>query len=100
MDLLDELYAEGLSELFLGISLAAAKKFEVKIEIAHLDSTSLHVDGTYGSPEPGVIETQRLRCGRFILASNVLDSSQLSADDAFPSLGSKPNVKVTATRSS
>jgi transposase len=55
-NVLDELYAEGLSELFLGISLDAAKKFEVKIEIAHLDSTSFHVDGTYGSPEPGVIE--------------------------------------------
>jgi transposase len=55
-NVLDELYAQGLSELFLGISLAAVQKFEIKIEIAHLDSTSFHVDGTYGSPEPGVIE--------------------------------------------
>jgi transposase len=55
-DVLDEVYAAGLSELFLEISLAAANKFEVKRETAHLDSTSFHVDGAYASPEPGVIE--------------------------------------------
>ena len=57
-NVLDEVYAAGLSELFLEISLAAANKFEVKRETAHLDSTSFHVDGAYasGSSEPGVIE--------------------------------------------
>jgi transposase len=55
-NVLEEVYAEGLSELFLEISLAAANKFEVKRETAHLDSTSFHVDGAYGSSEPGVIE--------------------------------------------
>ena len=55
-NVLDEIHEEGLSELFLEISLAAAEKFEVKQEIAHLDSTSFHVDGKYASPEPGVIE--------------------------------------------
>ena len=55
-NVLDELSAAGLSELFLEISLAAANKFEVKREIAHLDSTSFHVDGEYKNPEPGVIE--------------------------------------------
>ena len=44
-NVLDEIHEEGLSELFLEISLAAADKFEVKREIAHLDSTSFHVDG-------------------------------------------------------
>ena len=53
---LDELYAAGLSEVFLEISLAAAQKFGVKREVAHLDSTSFHVDGAYASPEPGVLE--------------------------------------------
>ena len=38
------------------ISLAAAEKFEVKQETAHLDSTSFHVDGAYAAREPGVIE--------------------------------------------
>jgi transposase len=55
-NVLDEVYAAGLSELFLEISLAAANKFEVKRETAHLDSTSFHVDGAYAEPEPGVIE--------------------------------------------
>ena len=55
-NVLDELYTGGLSELFLEISLAAANKFDIKREIAHLDSTSFHVDGKYDSPEPGVIE--------------------------------------------
>jgi transposase len=55
-NVLDELYTAGLSELFLEISLAAAYKFGVKRETAHLDSTSFHVDGAYAAPEPGVIE--------------------------------------------
>jgi transposase len=55
-NVLDEVYEAGLSELFLEISLAAANKFEVKRETAHLDSTSFHVDGAYASSEPGVIE--------------------------------------------
>jgi transposase len=55
-DVLDEVYTAGLSELFLEISLAAADKFGVKRETAHLDSTSFHVDGAYASSEPGVIE--------------------------------------------
>jgi transposase len=55
-NVLDELYAAGLSEIFLEISLAAANKFEIKRETAHLDSTSFHVDGEYKKSEPGVIE--------------------------------------------
>jgi transposase len=57
---LDELYASGLSDLFLGISLQAAQRFEVKIETAHLDSTSFHVDGEYEdtaeTSEPGAVK--------------------------------------------
>ncbi|MGB2923916.1 MAG: IS1634 family transposase [Limnothrix sp.] len=53
---LDKVYEAGLSELFLEISLAAAAKFEVKQETAHLDSTSFHVDGKYENVEPRAIE--------------------------------------------
>jgi transposase len=57
---LDELYATGLSDLFLSISLKAAQRFEVKIETAHLDSTSFHVDGKYEdtaeNPEPEAVK--------------------------------------------
>lgn len=52
--LIDEIEAGGLSDL--AVSLAAADKFAVKRETAHLDSTSFHVDGTYGKSEPGAIE--------------------------------------------
>ena len=55
-NVLDEVYTGGLSELFLEISLAAAKKFEVNRATAHLDSTSFHVDGKYENCEPGGIE--------------------------------------------
>jgi transposase len=55
-NVMDELSTAGLSELFLEIGLAAANKFEVKRETAHLDSTSFHVDGRYESAEPGAIE--------------------------------------------
>jgi transposase len=57
---LDELYANGLSELFLSISLQAVQQFEVRIESAHLDSTSFHVDGAYADtaqpPEAGAVK--------------------------------------------
>jgi transposase len=57
---LDELYATGLSDLFLSISLQAAQRFAVKIETAHLDSTSFHVDGEYEdtaeNPEPEAVK--------------------------------------------
>ncbi|MEB3312026.1 MAG: hypothetical protein VKJ02_17510 [Snowella sp.] len=33
-------------------------------------------------PNSEAIQAQRTRCGRFILATNVLDRDQLSADDA------------------
>jgi len=59
-NVLDELYDVGLSELFLEISLQAARRFRVKQEIAHLDSTSFHLDGKYEvtaqNSEPGMIE--------------------------------------------
>ncbi len=35
---MDKLYERGLSELFLLIALAAAKKFQINLEFSHLDS--------------------------------------------------------------
>jgi transposase len=34
------------------------------------------------SPLEAQISAQRLRCGRFILATNILDAAKLTADDA------------------
>jgi hypothetical protein len=42
---LDDLHEAGLSETFLGISLKAVSKYEIKVETGHIDSTSFHVDG-------------------------------------------------------
>ena len=53
---LDDLHEVGVSETFLGISLKAAAKYEVKVEAAHVDSTSFHVDGKYAKSEEGSIE--------------------------------------------
>lgn len=44
-------------------------------------------------PMEGEIEAQRIRCGRFILATNVLDSKQLSADDALREYKAQQGVK-------
>lgn len=44
---LDELYASGITPLFVKVALAAAKKFRVNTRSKHLDSTSFHVHGQY-----------------------------------------------------
>jgi transposase len=55
-DVLDDLHEVGLSETFIGISLKAVAKYEIKVETGHVDSTSFHVDGEYGKQEEGSIE--------------------------------------------
>lgn len=44
---MDKIYAYGLSELFLLIALAAAKKYQISLEFSHLDSSSFSVHGQY-----------------------------------------------------
>ena len=44
---MDKLYDYGLSELFLLIALAAAKKYQINLEFSHLDSSSFSVHGEY-----------------------------------------------------
>ena len=44
---MDKLYEYGLSELFLLIALAAAKKHQINLEFSHLDSSSFSVHGQY-----------------------------------------------------
>lgn len=51
---LDQLYLTGLSQVFLIIALAAAKKFGVNLDRAHLDSTSFHLHGQYNNTLPEV----------------------------------------------
>ena len=44
---MDKLYDFGLSELFLLIALAAAKKYQINLDFSHLDSSSFSVHGQY-----------------------------------------------------
>ena len=59
---LDKLYSAGLTEVFVTVALCAARKFGVKMDSLHLDSSSFHVDGNYinnakaEEAEPGGIE--------------------------------------------
>ena len=55
-NVLDDLQEAGLSETFLGISLKAVAKYDIKIETGHIDSSSFHVDGEYDRTEEGSIE--------------------------------------------
>lgn len=59
-NVLDELYDQGLNEIFLEISLQAVERFGVKQETAHLDSTSFNLEGKYEvaeeNSEPGMIK--------------------------------------------
>lgn len=51
---LDKLYLTGPSQIFTGIALGAAQKFNVSLDTAHLDSSSFHVHGEYESKMPEV----------------------------------------------
>ncbi len=50
---LDKLYSKGLTEVFVTVALSAARKFGVKMDSLHLDSSSFHVDGEYAVSSEG-----------------------------------------------
>jgi transposase len=59
---LDTLYAYGVTELYSLIAATAAKRLGLAATFAHLDTTSLHVDGRYNSaaePDAEVIHITR-----------------------------------------
>jgi transposase len=49
---LDDLYAYGVSELYMKIAAQAAARLGITPRVAHMDTTSFHVDGEYNSDEP------------------------------------------------
>ena len=49
---LDQLYKKGLSQVFVEIALAAVKRFGVNIKQAHLDGSSMCVQGQYLNNQP------------------------------------------------
>ena len=46
---LDKLYDAALTEIFIRVPLSAADRFGVKMDSFHLDSSSFHVHGDYGT---------------------------------------------------
>ncbi len=57
---MDKLYQYGLSELFLLIALAAAKKYQINLDFSHLDSSSFSVHGQYNQVVSKWSESQSL----------------------------------------
>ncbi|CDN10993.1 hypothetical protein RintRC_6219 [Richelia intracellularis] len=47
--LLDKRYEPGLTEIFIRVALSAADRFGVKMGSFHLNSSSFHVHGDYGT---------------------------------------------------
>ena len=56
---MDEIYKKGLTNIFILIVLEVIKKFKIKTEFAHLDSTSFHLHGEYKSEEKEEIIKER-----------------------------------------
>ena len=52
---MDKLFIKGLTEIFLAITTSVIKEFNISIKTAHLDSTSLHLHGSYNTGLPDVI---------------------------------------------
>ncbi len=56
---MDKLYGQGLTNIFLSIALAAVKKYGISTEYAHLDATSISVQGEYDNSGKEVsVETE------------------------------------------
>jgi transposase len=51
--MLDTLYAAGVTEVFLEVAKRARQAFPFPVQALHVDSTSFHVHGVYGSGEEG-----------------------------------------------
>ncbi len=55
--MLDSLYAAGVTELFVEVAKSARRAFPFPVRALHVDSTSVHVHGVYGSGEEGQRDT-------------------------------------------
>lgn len=56
---LDKLYYQaGLTQVFVTVAMAAARKFGVKLDILHLDSSSFHLHGEYANNHRAAAQEQ------------------------------------------
>ncbi len=53
---MDKLYKIGLNKIFLAIALRACQKYGVAHKYAHLDSTSISLEGDYARCQTGTSE--------------------------------------------
>jgi transposase len=60
---LDKLFEAGLTELFVGVASKAAQRFGVCTQSVHLDSTSFHLHGKYGTGDESGPEEIRITHG-------------------------------------
>ncbi len=75
---LDQLYKKGLTSVFVEIALAAVKRFGVSIKQAHLDSSSMCVQGEYLNDQP---ETNSVEIGPEEQSSGHQDSAKSEAEE-------------------
>ena len=57
---LDKLYAAGVTKIFITLALKAVNKMEIEIKSLHLDSSSFHVDGKYTEDEATEAEPEQI----------------------------------------
>jgi transposase len=58
---MDKLYRYGLNKLFIEIVLSVVKKFKIGVKYSHLDATSFHLHGEYGSEKNNEKEKEIVR---------------------------------------
>ena len=57
---LDKLYHYGVTKIFVTIALEVVHKFSIKLNSAHLDSTSISVEGQYLPPPTSIVEPDQI----------------------------------------
>ncbi|MGK7896832.1 MAG: DUF4277 domain-containing protein [Xenococcus sp. (in: cyanobacteria)] len=95
---MDKLYAYGLSEIFLLIALAAAKKYHRISQGQIIEKKVNNQNNTYqvtGEIQPisEVIESYKNQAGRFIIATNRLDYESFTADEMLKKYKEQQNVE-------
>jgi transposase len=76
---LDQLFKQGLTAVFMEVALAAVKRFGVSTKRAHLDSSSFCVQGEYLNSQP---EHNAVEIGAEEQSSAIKDSPKVAAEES------------------
>lgn len=66
---MDELYKNGLNDIFIEVVLAVLKKFRIETKYSHLDATSFHLEGKYERENQKKTEEEEILKERPIIIS-------------------------------